>query len=183
MTRRAQKQAADTVQPAAGTALDVRAPFAPSPEFVAAMQALSPRHAMFVRAYLRSGNGAAAATAAGFAPKHAASRAWKLLRLPKVQAAIQAAHAMTAQGAAYDLQRGMAEAEAGIAFARETKNATAMIKGIELRLRLHGLLVDKSEIRFPQVDISGALAEANARTLPKPPIDVTPTRVADIFKD
>lgn len=49
------------------------------------MKRLSPQQMRFVIEYVRTGNGADAAIAAGYSPRGAASRASKLLSLPQVQ--------------------------------------------------------------------------------------------------
>ena len=49
------------------------------------MKRLTPQQMRFVIEYVRTGNGADAAIAAGYSPRGAASRASKLLSLPQVQ--------------------------------------------------------------------------------------------------
>ena len=132
-----------------------------SHEFLRAMQALKPKHAEFVHHFLQSANGTEAAKRAGYAEAHTSQEAYRLLRRADVKAAIDAARTTLAECSLYDVQRAMAEALAGIRFAMETKNANALVKGIELRARLSGLLIERIEVAT--VDIASALTEARAR--------------------
>jgi hypothetical protein len=117
-----------------------------SPDFTVAMQALTPKHASFVKFYLESCSGTDAARKAGYAERSAAQEATRLLKRLDVRAAVDEAHATLADAGIYDLQRAMAEAAAGIRFAEATSNANAAAKLIEHRARLNGLLVGRVEI-------------------------------------
>ena len=126
------------------------------------MRELNPRQLTFVKHYTSGLHSAAeAARMSGYAPAHARRASQYILSQQKIKQAI--AEARTAIGAAtvYDGVAASKELDTVIAFARETKNATAMTRAIEIRLKLHGLLIER--VQMTTIDIAGALAEARAR--------------------
>jgi len=109
---------------------------------------LTPKQAAFVAEYLKDSNGTRAAIVAGYGEKNAKQTAWKLLhKIPAVVDAVAAARTEVQEQAIYNLQAAMDEAEKTIEFARETKNANAMAKAVELRAKLNGLLIDRHDVR------------------------------------
>ncbi len=81
-----------------------------------------------------------AARATGFKAKSVPS----LLKKPAVKEYLaQRANFSLATVEAYNTPAAMAELAEAMAFARETKNATALARCIELRARLSGLLTEK----------------------------------------
>lgn len=118
------------------------------------------------------GNGARAAIAAGYSPRHASQRAHALLKNPLMQDAIASARAEIAERGNFNLEVAMKRLDSAAEFSRETRNATALARCIELQLRLHGLLVDKAQLQVvDRLDISGLLLEARKRAgLAAPPI-------------
>jgi phage terminase small subunit len=77
---------------------------------------LSPRHERFVAEYLKDGNATQAYIRAGYAPRGAQQSASKLLRDPRIEAAIAAGRQRIAQALEVDVQR-IAREYAKIAFA------------------------------------------------------------------
>ena len=57
----------------------------------------------------------------------------------------------------------MSEAKDTMQFARETENANAYCKAVELRAKLSGLLIDRVEV--VSIDLSGSIARAEQRVL------------------
>ncbi len=51
----------------------------------------------------------------------------------------------------YTREKAMDELEATMKFARETKNAGALAKAVELRTKLAGLLIERRDVRQAQV--------------------------------
>jgi phage terminase small subunit len=76
--------------------------------------------------------------------------------------------------AAYGLLQAMQEADSAAAFTREHKGPMALVKAVELRAKLSGLLVDKVEV--VSVDLTKALADAEKRVFAA--VDVTPAGAA-----
>jgi phage terminase small subunit len=117
----------------------------PSTDVVAAARAarvaLSRRQQAFVEFYARPGekhgepclNAAAAVRLAGYSHKRAEATAFKLLRQPKVRAAVDAMRAEIAALNGYDAAKCMAELEDAMAHARKTENSSALVRAIELR--------------------------------------------------
>lgn len=109
--------------------------------------ALTPRQAKFVAEYIASNNGAQAAIAAGYSHP---SNARDALKVPLVAKALEDFRRRTVEKGIYDFDMAMAEANDAVAFAKETGNANALVKAIELRAKLNGLLIEKH-----QHDVSG----------------------------
>lgn len=111
------------------------------------MNNLRTKHAKFVEHYLKTGNGAQSAKIAGYSEKNAAQRASILLKSPQIQLALKEARAGSIVASSYSLDVAMKETDDCIEFARATKNANAMIKAIELKTKLNGLLIEKHEVK------------------------------------
>lgn len=121
---------------------------------------INPRQQKFVEEYLRHGNARNAATAAGYSPKSAKDLATKFVvqeKSPAVTQALNEARAKSITLAAYNADVAMTECEDAIQFARETENANAYVKAVELKSKLKGLLVEKLDVRQVgfQIQISG----------------------------
>lgn len=127
---------------------------------------LTLRKRKFVQEYLANGgNAAAAVRAAGYAPTHASHQGWLLVNKDEaVKAEIERAHQELAERTDYRAEKAMEELGEVITFARETKNATAMARAVELRMKLAGLLVEKVDMNVSgTVDIVGTLLSARER--------------------
>ena len=132
--------------------------------FTEIMQSLPPRKARFVKAYLVSGVGTVAYKEAGYSGNFASNNAIKLLKDKKVAQAVAAGKAELAKEAKYDQQKAIAELDDAMQFARDTNNAGALAKCIELKTKLTGLLIDRSEhahLGQFQVLIGGIASPAN----------------------
>lgn len=134
---------------------------------------LDPKRIKFVHGLAAGKNQRQAAIDAGFSEKSASVRAHKLMKEEAVRDALNAIRQDWATDAKYDLGAAMREIDDGIKFSRETKNATAMVKAIELRAKMSGLLNDAAiQINIGQtVDVAGALAAARARVQRPRPAD------------
>jgi hypothetical protein len=141
---------------------------AESAEFAEALAKLSPKQARFVKEYVIVGTGAEAARRAGYKTSDASNRAYKLSKVPRIAAAIEAGRRDIARNARYDANAAMAELNGAIDYAKSQKNAMAVTKTIELKMKLSGLLIDRLEVREAP-DISGALIEAGRRARRLPP--------------
>jgi hypothetical protein len=122
------------------------------------MAGLTPRKEAFAIEYLRTGAAKASAIAAGYSPKSASTSAARLLKDPVVTAFVDAARERSVAVGAYTASQAMIELEDGMRFARDTKNATALARLIELRMKQAGLLVERADVRMLggfQVKISG----------------------------
>jgi hypothetical protein len=122
------------------------------------MAGLTPRKEAFALEYIRTGAAKASAVAAGYAPKSAGTSAARLLNDPVVKAFLEAARERSIAVAQYTATEAMRELEDVIRFSKETKNATAYARAVELRMRQAGLLIERSDVRMLggfQVKISG----------------------------
>ena len=111
---------------------------------------------------------AEAGTKAGYASR---CSAWKAEHNPIVREYLSEIQRNTAVIAAYTATTAMNEAKDGMVFAKDTNNAAAYVKAVELRAKLSGLLIDRVEVFT--ADLKGALLEASKRI-----INVTPSSPA-----
>lgn len=88
---------------------------------------LSPRQQSFVRAYVESGNGAAAAVRAGYSARSAKVTAARLLTKANVQAAVRSQQAQIAQRLELSRERVIAELQEAVNIARMKGDAQAMV--------------------------------------------------------
>lgn len=144
---------------------------------------LTPRQAAFVQAYA-AGNKTAtqAAIEAGYSATSARAQVYDLLRNPGVKAELDGIRERITQQTVYDAAAAFGEAGEAIDLARASGNAHAMVKAVELRARLHGLLTEKVQVESITVDIAAALREARSRVCAdgevRPVRD--PTRTIDV---
>ena len=97
---------------------------------------LNPKQQRFVSEYLKTGNGAQSAIAAGYSAKSAKDCAHRLLtQSPAVKSALSRARLELQEVTQYNAEAAMQEAKEAMEFARETGNANAFVKGAELRAR------------------------------------------------
>lgn len=135
---------------------------------------LNEQQTKFVEEYLRTGSTKGAAIFAGYAGaegQHGSQIGNQVKRATSVHAAIEASRAKVAEKGAYALEQAMAEADEAIQFSRETENANAFVKAVELKAKLNGLIdKDKGAAGVPlQIIIQGI--ERDIVTLP-PAIDI-----------
>lgn len=131
---------------------------------------LSAKHDVAIQEFFRTGDKTVAAKRAGFANANVFSVPSVVERVAEIRAAM-------VKEIIYDAAAAMKEAEAAIAFARETRNANALVKAIELRAKLQGLLIDKHDIRQMgsfQINISGI---DDKPALPPAPIEISSTPI------
>ena len=135
---------------------------------------LTPRQQKFVAAWQMGVDGTTAAKAAGYSEKSARYTAWSLLNENKaVMAEVAKVREQLADEAKYNGERCMDECNEGIAFAKSTKNANALARLIELKAKLTGLLIVKTELTIDnRIDINDALTAARSRAV-RPSCDLT----------
>ncbi len=108
----------------------------------------------FIEFYSQGLTGAESARRAGYAPTNAAGTASRLLKEPAVMEALDKVRNASQAVATYNLEAAMAETDMCIKFAEATKNANAMVKAVELKSKLSGLLVDRHEITAPSFTLN-----------------------------
>jgi hypothetical protein len=119
---------------------------------------LKPRHAVFVTEYLTGITATEAARRAGYSD--AAGRASRLLTTNEsVMRAIDAWRERQRLRGEYTVEKAMRETERGMVLAEKGNQMNAFVRAVELRARLHGLLVDKVEAT---IDTGPNLAQAIA---------------------
>ncbi|MFO1199039.1 MAG: terminase small subunit [Burkholderiaceae bacterium] len=127
---------------------------------------MTPRQQKFVAEFALSGNGAAAARAAGYAAGSSRVASAKLLAKGSVQAALEAERATLAARMDIDRQRvidGLLEA---IEQARADRNSAAMIRGWSEIGRMCGFYApEKHAVAVERVDVTTAVIERRLNSL------------------
>ncbi len=119
---------------------------------VAALTGLRlPRHQRFVAFYCAGATAAEAMVAINSRTHNPAQSARQLLRKPAIAQAVKTIREAMAKRAQYGQDDLVGELDAAAGFARETKNATAYVRAIELKGKALGLLVDRVDARVQQV--------------------------------
>lgn len=107
---------------------------------------LTVKQSKFVAAYCSGKSATAAAIEAGYAESSARTRGYDLLhQVPAVMEAVKNFRQELREATNYDAEAAMAELEDGLKFSKETKNATALAKFTELKMKMSGLLDKKDE--------------------------------------
>jgi len=136
----------------------------------------------FVAEYLKTGNAAQSAKTAGYASKN---RPTNLMKDPGVKSDIAAARKLLEAEGVYNLRMAMDETDEAIAFATETGNANARIKGVEHKAKLNGLLIERQEIRTSSFQIiikRPSLEEKKVESTPVELLEHEEDLEDDIFK-
>ena len=63
----------------------------------------------------------------------------------------------------YDIDVAMGELDKALLFAEEHKSAMGMVRAIEIRCKLNGMLQDTTRLEIKHVDIGSAIQDARAR--------------------
>lgn len=125
---------------------------------------LNAKQADFARNVARGMNYTEAAIAAGYSPKSARAHSFDLIRHPLIKAELDRLAAKVTEKTVYDAVAAFNEAGEALEYAKQKGNPNAVVKAVELRARLHGLLIDKAELTLaPAPSVVNALAEARAR--------------------
>ncbi len=116
-----------------------------------AARSLSARKQMFVDAYLTGISAADAARSAGYAAGNVRHQGWRLLHRDKaVMAAVAERQAVVSAKAEVTAESLLQQLREDRQFARETKNATAMVRASEMIGKLTGLMVERRDVRQDQ---------------------------------
>lgn len=118
------------------------------------MADLNERQRRFIEYYMTGISGAAAARKAQYSKNNAGHIACDLLKNPDVIAEIDRIRNLSSITAKYNYEAAMAEADECVRFAKLTENANAMVKAVELKTKLTGLLVEKHEVKHSGFSIS-----------------------------
>lgn len=131
---------------------------------------------LFVAEYVKTGNAKHSAIKAGYSEASANQTAHDLLHQHKgVMAAIEKVRAKYQANADFGIEKAMSEAYDAAEFARKTGNANALVKAIELRSKLQGLLVEKHEVKQVGFQIQIRGVNEIPKEIPSPPnINILP---------
>ncbi|MCW5621969.1 MAG: hypothetical protein KIS79_12760 [Burkholderiales bacterium] len=144
---------------------------------------LSEAERSFILNYLTTGSRVAAVRVAYPDEHDPAALANRLLHRTSVQAELDRLRADIRERTGYGVQQAVVELEGAIALAIQSENATAMVRAIEMKSRLHGLIVDRSQAKVEfagRIDILAAMQRADAwrssRVIDAEVIEATPAR-------
>jgi len=138
---------------------------------------LTPLQQAFVHEYAKAPkNATAAAIAAGYSPRSARVQVYDLLRNPSVKAELDQVRERITQETVYDAASSFKEAGEALELARVNDDPHGMMKAIEHRAKLNGLLIDRSRVETISVDLTAALRDAKARITAAFPRPVRPMR-------
>jgi hypothetical protein len=112
-----------------------------------------------------------AAKLEGYSHSYARVISTRMMRNSAAAAVLEEIRQKGREMAAFGLVEAMREADDAATFAREKGNSMALVKAVELRSKLSGLLIDRVEL--VPVDLVAALERAERRV--SNPIDITPT--------
>ncbi len=121
---------------------------------------LSDRRRKFALGIARGLSARKAAEQAGFSRSYA-KKSRRLLKGSAVASEVRRAQTVIQEVAVYDVTAAMVEIDAAMAFAKLHRNSMAMMKLIELKAKLNGLLVERHEV--VRLDLKQALADAQVR--------------------
>lgn len=147
------------------------------------MRPLTSRQSQFVNAYCGGLSAAEAARKAGYGPGYAAKAAKYLLQHTSIAATIEEMRMDLQKKTLFDVERAVEECNTMIDFAQSKNNAMAAAKLLELKCKLHGLLIERVEVK-PSVDIRDAIAAARSRVATHGlAVRVLPDSAVDPFAD
>lgn len=133
---------------------------------------LSIIHAQWVVEYLKTANATTATKIIYPNNKFPGMYAVQLMKMPAIKEAIARERQRTLDKGGYNIERAMKEADDAIQFSRDTDNANAYVKAVELKAKLNGLLIEKHDIRTAgafSIVINGLGAVPIAPQLEPPP--------------
>lgn len=119
----------------------------PGPKGPRPQSGISEKEQAFIKAYLKCGTYTGAALAAGFTPNEARKRGHLMAKRKPVAEAIAAAQSQVVKENAFDLKAAITELDQRIATASTAKQHSAVAKMLELKMKAHGLLVEKFDVR------------------------------------
>lgn len=137
---------------------------------------LTPQDCVFIEAYTRLGDANAAARIAQPGREHDNNAGWKFLRRHCVKEELKRIRETMAKVSAVNVESLTEKTEKAIEFAFQTRNANALVKAIELQAKLHGLIIDKHDIRAMgsfQINITGIDTPALPTEIIKPALPQT----------
>lgn len=119
------------------------------------MQVCGPREAQFVKNILSGVQPGEAYARAGYQNKNPSTGA-KIMQCqnPRVIQALKFGRRELAMTTGYTALAAVKELNETIDFAKQTENATAMARAVELKMKLMGLLVERHEVKQANFNIS-----------------------------
>lgn len=132
---------------------------------------------------MTTGNAIEAADRAGYSGKVAAQR---LLNTPIVKKEVAARRESVSKKIEYTAETAMEELKEAMQFAKDTRNATAMVKAIETRAKVMGLLIEKNDVRLLgqfSINISGIDTPINMSQIAQAVVSQLPPPAAEADDD
>ena len=114
---------------------------------MAKLEVLDHRHLAFIAGVVSGKSYPKAAREAGFSKAYSNKASITLMRNQMVLDELERQREKIQKAHNYDVEMAMRECNEALLFARETKNANALTKTVELKAKLMGLLIDKIDQR------------------------------------
>lgn len=130
----------------------------------------NPVHMRFIEAYTRLGSRRDACMELNLS--YNTTTSW--IRHPEFRAKIDEIMEKIGTKAAYNIEAAMEDAKEAQDFALRTDNANAFVKAIELKMKLHGLLIDKKQFQHQasfKIEIEGVRGPMKAIEATSEPIN------------
>lgn len=124
---------------------------------------LSAKQRQFLDEYARTGEAKRAALSIGYTKSSAPQMAKRILSSRVAQDYLATLRNKSQAITGYTVAKAMIETDHAIEFAREKGNAMAIVKAVELRCKLSGLLIER--IHVEKVDLTEALRQADLRII------------------
>jgi hypothetical protein len=119
---------------------------------------------------------------AGYGKSYAVVASSRLGKIPAVAKALESIRAEFRNRTLYDLEAAVSEVDRAVSFADTKSNPQAVAKLLELKSKLHGLLVDRLWIKEESIDLRSALDQARVRVI-NSPLAISQRAVIDPFEE
>jgi hypothetical protein len=100
---------------------------------------------------------------AGYGKAYAQAAASRVGKIPSVKKALESIRAEFRSRTLYGLEEAVSEVDRAVSFAYGRSNPQAVAKLLELKSKLHGLLIERLHIKEEIIDLRGALDQARVR--------------------
>lgn len=111
------------------------------------LDSIKPKHAEFLREWMKDQNGTRAAIAVGYSPGNASHTAAEILKRPEIKAIREEIIKSVVKKTEDEFKSTMEMAFEAERFATETGNANAKVKAVELIAKMRGDIIEKHEVR------------------------------------
>jgi hypothetical protein len=146
-------------------------------------KALTARQRKYIEAVGSGQDSVSAALSAGYGKAYAQAAASRIGKIPAVAKALESIRAEFRSRTLYDLEAAVSEIDRALSFAYSKGNPMSVAKLLELKSKLHGLLIERLHIREEIIDLRGALDQARTRVISSPLAQSPQVTVVNPFEE